>query len=217
MYKKPTLISSPLHPILDINLKRSRDTFGAPDIFHLSKYTIQLVRQFLKFQNQKSKSQKEILSISLTHEYMTDSRTKFRNIMQKDIFFYCITGNAQIINTHHWKYYCYIGGPGVAACEYPTQISIVKLSYERNCTSCKCTLGEDQQKTCKKFKPSDSWGNYYFYNTISGKVSSYASGQRMLCGSNIYSNIVHLNYSCVDSEYKQIQYGTCYADLTMHI
>ena len=78
----------------------------------------------------------------------------------------------------------------------------MELSYERNCTWCKCTSGEDQQKTCEKFKPSDSWGNYDFYNTISGEVSSYVSGKRKICGSNIYSNIVHLNYSCVDSEYK---------------
>jgi hypothetical protein len=56
--------------------------------------------------------------------------------------------------------------------------------------------------TCEKFKPSDSWGNYYFYKTISGETAGYVSGQRKLCGSNIYSNIVHLNYSCVDSEYK---------------
>jgi hypothetical protein len=113
-----------------------------------------------------------------------------------------ITGNVQIINDYHGRYYCYPSLLGVAICEYPTQISIVELSYERNCTWCKCTFGEDQQKTCEKFKLSDSWGNYYFYKTISGEVSSYVSGQRKLCGSNIYSNIVHLNYSCVGSEYK---------------
>jgi hypothetical protein len=67
---------------------------------------------------------------------------------------------------------------------------------------CKCAVNEDQQKACEKFKPSDSWANYYFYNLISGEISSFASGQRKLSGSNIYSNIVHLNYSCVDSEYK---------------
>ena len=113
-----------------------------------------------------------------------------------------ITGNVQIINDYHEKSYCYVKGLGVAICTGQVQISIVELSYERNCTSCKCTSGEDQQKTCEKFKPSDSWEYFYFYNAISGEISGFVSAQRKLCGSNIYSNIVHLNYSCVDSEYK---------------
>ena len=157
----------------------------------------------------KPSGNKQLMHINL----FTDSGTQKVN----EYFIYLITGNVQIINDYHGKSYCYGKGLGVAICNYQTQISIVGLSYERNCTSCKCTFGEDQQKTCEKFKPSDSWGNYYFYKTISGEISSYVSAQRKLCGSNIYSNIVHLNYSCVDSEYKQIQYGTCYADLTMHI
>ena len=114
-----------------------------------------------------------------------------------------MTGSVQVVNDQPSKSYCYNGRQEIISCNYKTQISITDLSYERKCTSgCNC-IGNNQLP-CGEFKPANSWNNYYFYNQLSGKDSSYFSVQRQPCESisNTYSNYVHVNYSCVSGKYR---------------
>ena len=58
--------------------------------------------------------------------------------------------------------------------------------------------------TCGKFKLSDSWDNYYFYDELSGKHFTSLSAKRKRCPTNksIYSNYGYIKYRCVASKYR---------------